>query len=227
MPEAAATVMDRRPLMSSTGIAATRSSRSNEGRETVLLEPRSDVVQARELLPDHEAAVTVRELTGTDGAAVDAVLIGLSPQSRYLRFNTGIGQVSGWMRRALADVDGHNCVGVVAEMATLAGPAAIGMAHLCRVDERRAEVAVVVVDAYQRRGVGRRLLETLGERAVDLGYQVIVANVLPENDVAQRFAHQTFPGVLSQRRDDLVELRYHLSVAQDWEAEILSALRCH
>jgi len=189
-------------------------------------EPRPGVLQARQPLPDHEAAVTVRELTGTDGAAVDAVLTGLSPQSRYLRFNTGIDQVSAWMRRALADVDGHDCAGVVAEMATPAGPAAIGMAHLCRVDERRAEVAVVVVDAYQRHGVGRRLLETLGERAVDLGYQVIVADVLPKNDVILRFAHQRFPGVLSQYRDDVVELRYYLSLDQNWEEEILTALGC-
>jgi GNAT superfamily N-acetyltransferase len=179
-----------------------------------------------EPLADLEAAVTVRELTRTDGAAVDAVLARLSPRSRYLRFQTGIGRVNTWMRRALADVDGHDRVGMVAEMATPGGPAAIGLAHLYRVDEFRAEVAFAVVDACHRRGVGRRLLEALRERAVDLGYHEVVARVLPENDQVLRLAHRNFPGLLSQRRGDVVELRYPLGAFVDWEHEFLSSLKC-
>jgi L-amino acid N-acyltransferase YncA len=170
--------------------------------------------------------VTVREFTRADAAAVDAVLAGLSPQSRYLRFHTGVGRVSAWMREALADVDGHDRVGVVAEMATPEGSAAIGMAHLCRVDQLRGEVAVAVVDACQRRGVGRRLLEALRERAVELGYHEVVARVLPENVATLSLAHRACPGLRSQPRGDVVELRYALGAVEEWEREFLSSLKC-
>jgi GNAT superfamily N-acetyltransferase len=226
MPETATMDVERRFPMSSAGIAALGSIHSGEDRGVALSESQSSVLPLVESRAGNEAAVTIRKLTRADGAAVDAVLAGLSPQSRYLRFHTGIGRVSAWMRQALADVDGHDRVGVVAEMATPAGPAAIGMAHLCRVDEVQAEVAVAVIDACQRRGVGRRLLEALRERAVDLGYYEVVARVLPENEPVLLLAHRTFPGLLSERRGDVVELRYPLGAVEQWEQEFLSSLKC-
>jgi len=226
MPETAATNVDRGLLMSSTGIAALGSIRSEEDRGADLSESQSSVLQVVESLADLEAAVTVRELTRADGAAVDAVIAGLSPQSRCLRFHSAVGRVPASMRRALADVDGHDRVGVVAEMATPEGSAAIGMAHLYRVDEVRAEVAVAVVDACHRRGVGRRLLEALRERAVELGYHEVFAHVMPENASVMFLARRAFPCLLSQRRGDVVEMRYLLDATGEWEHEFLSSLKC-
>jgi GNAT superfamily N-acetyltransferase len=226
MPQTTATDVNRESLMPSAGIAVLRSIRWEEDRGAALPESHSSVLPMVASLANHEAAVTVRELTRADGAAVDAVLAGLSPESRHLRFHAGVGRVSAWMRRALADVDGHDRVGVVAEIATAGGSAAIGMAHLCRVDEFRAEVAVAVVDACHRRGVGRRLLEALRERAVELGYREVLAHVLPENVDVLRLAHRAFPGLLSQRRGDVMELRYPLGAVEEWEHEFLSSLKC-
>jgi GNAT superfamily N-acetyltransferase len=212
--------------MSCAGIATLRSIRSRKDRGVALPKSQSNVLQVAECLADHEAAVTVRELTRIDGAAVGSVIAGLSPQSRCLRFHTGVGQARAWMREALADVDGDNRVGVVAEVATARGSAAIGMAHLYRVDELRAEVAVAVVDAWHRRGVGRRLLEALRERAVELGYHEVVARVLPDNGAVLSLAHRKFPGLLPQQRGDVVELRYPLGAIKEWEDEFLSSLKC-
>jgi acetyl coenzyme A synthetase (ADP forming)-like protein len=48
-------------------------------------------------------------------------------------------------------------------------------------DPLAAEVAFVVTDAFQRRGIGTRLLERLSVRAAAVGIERFVAEVLPEN----------------------------------------------
>jgi hypothetical protein len=61
---------------------------------------------------------------------------------------------------------------------------------------------------------------------VDLGYYEVVARVLPENEPVLLLAHRTFPGLLSERRGDVVELRYPLGAVEQWEQEFLSSLKC-
>jgi acetyltransferase len=55
---------------------------------------------------------------------------------------------------------------------------------------REAEVAVLVSDLYQRRGLGTELLRRLIEVARDERIPRIVANILPENHEMQTVAHR-------------------------------------
>ena len=78
----------------------------------------------------------------------------------------------------------------------------IGIARLIR-DPRRsheAEIAFEVVDAWQRRGVGRLLLTALAERATDIGVRRVRALVLPANVAAFAVLRSVFP-VRFARRD--------------------------
>ena len=112
---------------------------------------------------DIHADIHVRPLRRDEGAVLDTVFAGLSPQSRYLRFHSPIPQLAAPVRRALLAVDGRDHVALVA----MARGEPVGIARLIR-DRLRpdeAEVAFEVVDAWQRRGVGRLLLTALAERA--------------------------------------------------------------
>jgi GNAT superfamily N-acetyltransferase len=77
---------------------------------------------------------------------------------------------------------------------------------LVHTGDRQAELAVAVVDRWQRHGVGRRLLEALGDLAVELGYVEIYGDVLAENEVMVRLLQRVFPGALPRWDDGVVRV---------------------
>ena len=67
----------------------------------------------------------------------------------------------------------------------------------------QAEVAFVVVDGYQGRGIGRALLRHLTSIACAAGLRTLIAEVLPENTpMLQLFKTSGLP--VSTRRDGRV-----------------------
>jgi GNAT superfamily N-acetyltransferase len=139
-----------------------------------------------------------------EGAVLDAVFAGLSPRSRYLRFHSPIGGLSPPVRRALLALDErHRAV-----VALAGGRQPVGIARLIR-DRLRpdeAEVAVEVVDAWHRRGVGRLLVTALAEEAQRLGVRRLRALVLPENTAAFALVRSVFPVCFARRGPDATEL---------------------
>ena len=75
-----------------------------------------------------------------------------------------------------------------------------------RTGDRQAELALAVVDRWQRHGVGRRLLEALGDLAVELGYVEIYGDILAENEVMVRLLQRVFPGALPRWDDGVVRV---------------------
>ena len=57
----------------------------------------------------------------------------------------------------------------------------MGIARLISLGLRDAELAIEVVDAWQGRGLGRRLLRAVADRGREEGYSRLVADVLSEN----------------------------------------------
>lgn len=168
-------------------------------------------------------SVHVRTLRPDDGPLLDAVLAGLSPQSRYLRFHSPMPRVPADTRRALLDVDGDRHIALVA----LAGPGEpVGIARVVRFADRpgTAEVAFEVVDAWRRRGVGRRLLTAVAERAAAAGITRLQALVLAENRPALALIRDVFPLCLSHRDGAVVELTALLDGAEITMDDILADL---
>jgi GNAT superfamily N-acetyltransferase len=125
-----------------------------------------------------DASVAIRPLTRSEApAALDAVFAGLSARARFLRFHSPLPRLSPQLRASLADLDGHRRVAVLAE----AQGCPVGIAQFVATGLDEAEMAVAVVDAWQRRGIGTRLLAALGELATELGYTRLTGSVLPEN----------------------------------------------
>jgi RimJ/RimL family protein N-acetyltransferase len=76
-------------------------------------------------------------------------------------------------------------------------------------DARRpdeAEIAVAGVDAWHRRGVGRRLVTAVAERAREVGVRRLTARVLPENAPALRLLRSISPVWLTRHDADALVL---------------------
>jgi RimJ/RimL family protein N-acetyltransferase len=110
----------------------------------------------------------IRPLLPTDGETVREVFRRLSPDSRRRRFLQTIEELDeAMMERLVGSVDGEQHVGLVLTVLPLAGPAEpAGVAHLLQdpAHPAIADIAVTVVDRWQRRGGGGALASALLER---------------------------------------------------------------
>lgn len=157
--------------------------------------------------PTGPADVRVRRLNPSDAAALDATFGGMSARSRFLRFHTATPRLTPRMRRVLLDIDGRRHVAVVAEAGPENEPSAIGIARALDVGGGRAELAVEVVDAWHRRGVGTLLLTSIWCNVRRLGYTELHAEVLRENGPMRALLHQVFTDGVVDRLDGTLTIR--------------------
>jgi GNAT superfamily N-acetyltransferase len=141
--------------------------------------------------------VHIRELGPDDGDVLDVVFAGLSPRSRYLRFQFPIAELSAATRRSLTALDGRTHVALAA-FTTQGRP--IGIVRIIALGDRRGELAVEVVDRWQGRGVGTQLLRAARDRAADMGYRELVGEMLVVNAAVHAALRRVFP-VMRVRRD--------------------------
>ena len=167
---------------------------------------------------------TVRPLTHDAGAALDRVFAGLSPHSRLLRYHAPMPRLPGSVRRALLDLDGRDRLGFVAEVPTADGPLPVGLGRLVRTGPRTAELALEVVDDWQRRGVGRQLLAALHAAAEERGWTALEARVLPGNDRVGRMLRAAFPGTTACWDGDAVVLACPVGLPEIGPEDLLAAL---
>lgn len=124
--------------------------------------------------------VHVRPARAGDAAGLRELFEHLSEESRYLRFFSGAVDLPLVVRWA-SQVDYRKRDGLVA----VTGPRDRIVAHAGweREAERpeRAEVALVIDDGFQGRGLGTILLGQLAESARAQGVELLVAEVLPAN----------------------------------------------
>lgn len=162
--------------------------------------------------------VTLRELGAGEYDVLDAVFAGLSADSRVLRFLGPVPRLVPRVRHALAAVDGCRHVAVAA----FAGGRPIGIARLVSEGPGRAELAVEVVDDWQGRGVGSRLVRAVLDRGRALGVTTVVADVSAENSAAKRLAAALFPGLPG--RPDGPEIRFAADLtAHAWSPSVPAA----
>nr|MDQ3758225.1 GNAT family N-acetyltransferase [Actinomycetota bacterium] len=92
----------------------------------------------------------------------------------------------------LADVDHDRRQAIAAEVdGEIVGVARYDV--LSEGDGREAEVAVLVEDAWQRHGLGRRLVQDLAELAAERGVEAFTAIMLGENRAALHLLRSLAP----------------------------------
>jgi GNAT superfamily N-acetyltransferase len=105
----------------------------------------------------------------------------LSPESRYRRFLAPMPELTEAMARYLTEVDHHDHEAIIALVEETGE--GIGVVRYFRFTERRdtAELAVTVIDDWQRRGVGTLLLEVISARAREESITTFTALILAGN----------------------------------------------
>jgi ribosomal protein S18 acetylase RimI-like enzyme len=134
--------------------------------------------------------VCIRRVNRADEARLKQGIAQLSPQSRYLRFFSGMREAPPQVLRALASPDGHNHLAWGALRSDLADTPALGVVHAFRDtdDPEAAEFSVAVIDAYHGRGLARLLTAVLLLDSAREGYEHFTVHVLPENRPALALA---------------------------------------
>jgi GNAT superfamily N-acetyltransferase len=129
----------------------------------------------REVLSDGQP-VLIRPLLYGDRFELAAGYTELSPRSRRHRFFNAPGELDDRGLEYLTNLDYRDHFACVAVLEDRPVPKGVGVARYVREDDAptTAEVAVTVLDAYQRRGIGTLLTRTLGEVAAENGIRSFV-----------------------------------------------------
>ena len=132
--------------------------------------------------------VRIRPLEDGETGPVVAVFDGLRARSRELRFMSPKFRLTVTDLCHLTHVDGHDRVALVAE---LPDGEPIGIARFVRsdTDTSAADVAVAVVDRWQRRGIGKQLARALADYAHSVAVRRFTVDMMRKNVGALRLMH--------------------------------------
>ncbi|MDC8755168.1 GNAT family N-acetyltransferase [Erythrobacter sp. sf7] len=134
--------------------------------------------------------VCIRRVRREDEARLKAGIARLSPQSRYLRFFSGMREAPPQVLRALVSVDGYDHIAWGALRSDLADTPALGVVHAFRDSDEpdTAEFSVAVIDDYHGRGLARLLTAVLLLDCAREGLSQFIVHILPENRPALTLA---------------------------------------
>jgi acetyltransferase len=156
-------------------------------------------------------AVVVRSARPADGTAVQQFVRELSPLARRRRFFGALSELSPAQLDRLVGAQAPRALSLVALSANDGEPRIVAMAQYAPDEAEAAEFAVVVADAWQRRGLGARLLELLLERAAWAGVRTMNGFALAENGPMLALAARLGFVSAEDRDPDLVRLERPLA----------------
>jgi RimJ/RimL family protein N-acetyltransferase len=173
------------------------------------------------LLADGGSA-RVRAITPADAGPLQSFHRALSQETVHYRYFSAVARLAPRMLERFTRVDFARDMVLVAEIADRM--VALASYHRLTPDDT-AEIAFVVADAHQGRGLGTLLLDELAELAREHGVTRFVADTLPNNremlrvfadfgfelerDSEHGVVHVRFPTVSTARVHELREQRWH------------------
>ena len=126
--------------------------------------------------------VTIRPIEPADRERESAFVRKLSQASRYYRFHSTLKELTPALLERFTECHYPDDLALVAMVDTDDGPEQIGVARYVREPGTdRAEIAIVVADDWQGKGIATRLLFDLRDLARSGGIQQLYASVLREN----------------------------------------------
>jgi GNAT superfamily N-acetyltransferase len=152
--------------------------------------PMTSPVNDVEIICVDGTELTIRPITIGDAERLARLFTRLSCASVHFRFFSPISRPPRAALLRLADVDHGRRDALVA----LDGDEIVAVARYDgRPGSNQAEIALTVEDAWQRRGLGKRLAVRLAVLATGRGYDTFVATMLPDNRAALGLVHKLVP----------------------------------
>lgn len=157
--------------------------------------------------------VCIRRVRKDDEQRLKDGIARLSPQSRYLRFFSGMREVPPQVLQTLVTVDGYRHIAWGALRSDLPDTPALGVVHAFRDkdDPDTAEFSVAVIDDYHGLGLARLLCAVLLLDCAGEGLDQLAVHILPENRPALALARSLgaegrgYEGGVSQFEIDIPE----------------------
>jgi acetyltransferase len=144
------------------------------------IHPYPSDIGARWSLPDG-VTVTVRPIRPEDAEMEASFVRNLSESARHFRFMTGLKELTREMLLRFTQIDYDRELALVGLVERGGKETQIAVARYIQVSPGSANVALVVADEWQGRGIGARLLEMLMEAARARGFVRLEGEVLGEN----------------------------------------------
>jgi len=141
----------------------------------------------------------------------------LSERSRYHRFFSTKRALSERDLARLLVLDGQDHYAIRAAIRTERGWEGVAVGRLARLtaSPHTAELAITVLDEYQKRGIGRLLLDRIERAARERGYDSVHGEVLAENRAMLRLAHAAMPRLVAHMHGPVVDIEAPLSRGHD------------
>jgi acetyltransferase len=132
-------------------------------------------------LPDGTSLV-IRPIRPEDAGIEQAFVRNLSDEARYFRFMQAIDELSPQMLARFTQIDYDREMALIAVVEDDGKETEIGVArYVINPDNKSCEFAVVVADAWQKRGIAHRLMEQLMETARSHSLELVEGEVLASN----------------------------------------------
>lgn len=168
------------------------------------------MVQARDYtathpLPDGQT-IEIRALAAEDRDGLLAAIGRTSDQSLYRRFFTFKRDFTDSEVDYYVNIDFVSHVALVAVLEEDGQEVIVGGARYIVVQPAQAEIAFVVDDAHQGKGIGAALLRHLVALARQAGFTELIADVLPDNTAMLKMFRTSGLGITSRRDPDATHI---------------------
>jgi GNAT superfamily N-acetyltransferase len=148
---------------------------------TALAQRRFDASYRERATLDDGTPVVLRPISPEDGPLLQEGLLQLSERTRYLRFHAPRKAFDREELRFLTQVDGESHFALVALALPFQRMVAVGRFIRSRVAPAEAEIALVVTDSMQGKGLGLLLMSRLREAALERDVARFTGAMLDEN----------------------------------------------
>ncbi|MDD3352704.1 GNAT family N-acetyltransferase [Zoogloea sp.] len=140
-------------------------------------------------MPDGRT-VRVRPIRPEDAGLLQGFFDGMSPETRYYRFMESLQELPASLITRFTQIDYDREMALIAIASEGGAEYQVGSArYTLAPDGESVEFALVVADAWQKCGLGRRLMGALIDCARSKGYRQIVGDVLGDNPKMLRLMH--------------------------------------
>jgi acetyltransferase len=135
--------------------------------------------------------VTIRTMTAVDRDIESEFVRNLSEESRYYRFHSALKELTPELLDRFTNVKYPENMALIATTRADGKEKQIAVARYAKYPDRdAAEVAVVVADAWQGFGLGRRMLIEIRNIAIAAGLRKLHMSVLAGNQRMTNLAHE-------------------------------------